>query len=274
MTATGSADVLTQARLEQLDEDGYFITPQIIEESCINSVREEFLRLWQEHIARAEASGNANEARYARQRLFLSRLDHASKACDYLCRHPAILKMLARILGPDVDLTWNQAIMKAPQTVGTDAAQTPGAPLDNTFAWHQDMQYAVMGEYGKDTNPEIFLANHTGLTLWIAISRTTVDNGTLWVLPGRHKEGLLPHRHEKDPVKGEWCGTFDTTWRVPAVLRPGQMLAFRKYLPHGSGQNVSNENRLAYQIGYSVKGAKTGVSLDVSTVLRDGKPVR
>ncbi|MCX5661620.1 MAG: phytanoyl-CoA dioxygenase family protein [Planctomycetota bacterium] len=271
MTTLASPDVLTQLRLRQLDDDGYFTTPVIFDEASVNGVRGEFLRMWQEQIARADASGNKDEARYARQRLFLSQLDHASPICDAFCRHPAILEVLGQILGPDVDITWNQAIMKAPQAKETTQ---PGTALDNTFAWHQDMQYAVAGDYAKDTNPEIFLAPNTGLTLWIAISRTTVDNGTLWVLPGRHKEGLLKHTRQGDPVKGEWAGEYDTSYRVPAVLRPGQMIAFRKYLPHGSGQNVSNENRLAYQIGYSVPGLKTAPSRDVSPVLRGGKPVR
>jgi ectoine hydroxylase-related dioxygenase (phytanoyl-CoA dioxygenase family) len=134
------------------------------------------------------------------------------------------------------------------------------------------MWYATHGGYADDTVPEIFLPNETGLTAWIAISRATVDNGTLWVLPGRHKEGLLPHVW--DTATREWRGQFDTSWRVPAVLRPGPALMFRKYLPHASGPNLWDEPRMAYQLGFGLPGMKKVASPDVAPVLRGGEPAR
>ncbi len=258
-----TADVIvTDQQRQQLDEQGYFITDVLFDEPTLQGVRNEFIRLWENSIAAAQKSGDALTIDQARFRSFMSQLDRLSPTCDAFCRHPTLLDICREVLGDDVDLTWNQSILKAPQKLST---------TDTAFAWHQDMWYATHGTYIEDTNPEIFFPNETGLTIWIAVTRTTVDNGTLWVLPGRHKEGLLPHVF--DESKREWKGEFDTSWKVPAVMRAGQALVFRKYLPHASGANTSDEVRMAYQLGYARPGLKKGASIDLSPVLRDGKPV-
>ncbi|RDJ93896.1 hypothetical protein B4Q13_18725, partial [Lacticaseibacillus rhamnosus] len=67
----------------------------------------------------------------------------------------------------------------------------------------------------------------------------------------------------------DWVGRFDTSYKVPVVMRPGQVIVFNKYLPHGSSANVAvNETRMAYQIGYNVPGLKGGESRDLKPLLR------
>jgi ectoine hydroxylase-related dioxygenase (phytanoyl-CoA dioxygenase family) len=242
----------------QLDEQGFFITPVLFDEATIAAVRGEFERLWQHHIDQTIKGGGDDLAvRQARERAFFACLETRSDICRDFCMHPVFRSLCIQLLGPDADMTWNQAIVKPPG-VG-----------DNAFAWHQDMWYATHGDYVKDTNPDIFNAIETGITVWVAISPTTVENGTLWVLPGRHKEGLFPHVWSES--RREWQGQFDTSAAVPAVLEPGQMLVFRKYLPHGSGANVSDNTRMAYQIGYSVPGLKTAPSPFIVPLIRNGK---
>jgi len=193
----------------------------------------------------------------------MPQIELVDPACDAFCRNPVLLELARQILGDDFDLTWTQAIPKPPQE--------PGMMADNAFAWHQDAWYATHGPFIEGTNPDIFWPNDTGLTMWAAITRTTVDNGTLWVLPGRDKEGLLPHVW--DTATREWRGQYDTSWKIPVVMRAGQVLCFRKYLPHSSGPNVSNETRMAYQLGYCKPGLRTDGKYGIKPVLRGGAPV-
>ena len=109
------------------------------------------------------------------------------------------------------------------------------------------------------------------ITCWVAITRTIVDNGTLWVLPGRHNEGLLPHVWSAE--RNEFQGQFDTSWKIPVVMRAGQVLVFRKYLPHSSGINISSEPRLAYQIGYGVPGINKKTTKNFAPLIRNGELV-
>jgi len=258
MNTTHSASLVSDAQRRQFEEAGFFITDVLFDEPTLEGVRLEFERVWKEKIEAAQGS-DASTQELTRYRPFLTRLHTVSPKCDAFCRHPIFLQLCRELLGADADMTWNQAIPKPP------------APMDNTFAWHQDNWYALHGDYAKDSNLDILKANETSFTVWVAISRTIVDNGTLWVLPGRHKEGLLPHVWNEE--RKEWVGQFDTSWKIPAVMRAGQMLIFRKYLPHGSGANISQETRLAYQIAYSVPGLKFGPSPDILPILRHNEAV-
>jgi ectoine hydroxylase-related dioxygenase (phytanoyl-CoA dioxygenase family) len=263
---TANSFRVTDAQREQLACDGYFITPVIFDDPTVTAVREEMERIWREQVEAAErAKVDALALDQARYRPFIARLQDHSETCGAFCRHPVILDLCRGLVGPDADMTWNQTIIKPPTSRDPNATATA---RENAFAWHQDQWYALKGDYAKDSNLDILEAPNSGITLWIAISRTTVDNGTLWLLPGRHREGLL--EHEWSAEKREWQGKFDTSWKIPAVMRAGQALVMRKYLPHGSGTNVSNETRIAYQIGYSVPGLKKGPSPDLAPVLRGG----
>jgi hypothetical protein len=90
-------------------------------------------------------------------------------------------------------------------------------------------------------------------------------------LPGRHKEGLFHHNWHVE--RKEWQAQVDTSYRIPAVLRPGQMLVFRKYLPHSSGTNVSREVRMAYQISYGEPGINRVPTKNITPLIRNGQVV-
>lgn len=256
---------VTEEQRRQLDRDGYFITDVLFDDATLEAVRQEFKRFWEAEIAAAEKTDDAHRKHWAKIRPHMAQLDHKSPTCHAFCHHPVFAEICRQLIGPDADMTWNQAILKAPageQTAGTE---------HNALGWHQDMYYALNGDFKNDCNLDKLTDPVNGITCWIAITRTTVDNGTMWVLPGRHMEGLLPHVWSQE--RNEYQGQFDVSWRVPAVLRAGQMLIFRKYLPHYSSPNVSNEPRMAYQLGYSVPGINKKPSVNFTPVLRDGKMV-
>ena len=251
--------LVSEAQRAQYMDKGYFVTDVLFDEATLAEVREAFLQIWQGQIDALHEADEATVYR-VRHRPFIARLHEVSEVCDAFCRHEIFMQLAREMVGTDIDMTWNQTIIKPP------------APVDNTFAWHQDMWYATHGEYAKDCNLEILNAPFTGITVWVAVTRTIVDNGTLWVIPGGHKNGLLPHVWSDEGQ--EWQGQFDTSWKIPAVMEAGQMLVFNKYLPHGSGPNVSQEMRMAYQIGYGIPGLKLRPDPDIVPVMRDGVGVR
>jgi ectoine hydroxylase-related dioxygenase (phytanoyl-CoA dioxygenase family) len=127
------------------------------------------------------------------------------------------------MLGPDIDLYWNQSVFKQPE--GT-----------KDFPWHQDDGYTPV-------EPSPYL------TLWLALNDATPENGCISVLPGSHKRGLVPH--EPSPV-GLVCYSNDAPdqgVRVP--VKAGSMAVFSSLTFHKSGPNTSNGPRKAYVIQYS-----------------------
>ena len=256
MTTTAPTVSVTAAQRRQLDADGYFITGVLFDEPTLEGIRGEFKRFWDDEIAAANKTGDPLKMHWAKVRPHMAQIDHRSEICRAFCNHPVFADLARELVGPDVDRTWNQAIVKAPMP------QESAANKQNALGWHQDMYYAEHGTFINDCNETMLRDPNNGITCWVAITRTIVDNGTLWVLPGRHKEGLLPHVWNEE--RHEYQGQFDTSWKIPVVLRPGQVLIFRKYLPHSSGVNISNETRMAYQLGYSVPGINKKPSLILS----------
>jgi ectoine hydroxylase-related dioxygenase (phytanoyl-CoA dioxygenase family) len=258
-TATRTFD-LTDSQREQYDRDGFFVTDVVFEPKLTAMLRDEFQRVWNEEVARAEAAkADATALAMLRTRPFLSDLARRSRACADFLRHPVLLDLARQMIGPDADVPWPQAVIKPPST-----------QLNNSFAWHQDNYYAAHGGYVKNWDRQRLLDLSNGYMCWVAVTRATVANGTLWVLPGKHLEGFLPHT--RDPQRGEWVLQADTSAKRAVELEPGQMLVFSGLTPHASGPNTtSDETRMAYQFGFVRPGTSSVPSL--VPVMREGRPV-
>jgi hypothetical protein len=67
----------------------------------------------------------------------LPRLHRVSPTLGTFVRHPVLVALAARAIGPDVDMLWNQAHCKGPG----------GNPLGR-YPWHQDGFYAPVEPSG------------------------------------------------------------------------------------------------------------------------------
>lgn len=142
---------------------------------------------------------------------------------DAESRRPRLLDAVEDILGPDL-LLWNTSFRdKKP-----DGRQHA--------AWHQDTQYIKL---------EPFL-----LIVWIALTPMTVKSGTLKVIPGSHKWGLLPHTEGDDPdsilTRAQYITReFEASEVADLVLQPGEAGFVNHGIVHCSGTNTSGDRRLA-----------------------------
>lgn len=219
---------------------GYAITPPLLDADTLAVIREVFTRI--------EQGSKAGDGTYkVRNNLFPSGLHRTFPEMARVLRHEAFMGLARQIVGDDVDQTWNQAIIKPAKTGGR-------------FSWHQDARYAI-------TDPL-----DAGFTLWVAISQTTLANGTLWVAPSYWARGLMPHIWDAEHT--EWQCQFDgqaePAEKQPVELQPGQMLIFSRLIPHASGPNTTDAPRLAYQVGFGPPGC---VTADTRKPFGDGVPV-
>lgn len=253
---------VTDAMWAQYARDGYFVTDVVFDEEALAPVRRFFESHWRKSIEGAEREGDPQRIRLTRDRPFLSGLAMQSDVCWQLLRHPALLEIARRLIGPEVDRTYDQAVIKAPQAGKKDVV--------NHFGWHQDAYYPAHGGNTKHWNFDKLLDLNNGFMGWIAITRATVDNGCLWTVPGMHRAGLIPH--VRDEKQRDWNAQFDKSGKLPLALEPGQMLIFTPLTPHASGPNVTqDEVRMAYQFGFASPGTCTLET--VEPVLRGGELV-
>jgi len=246
---------LTETQQIAFRRDGYIVTDVWFGEDELRELRDEFHRVWQDAIQAAEKR-DAKSARLTKNRPFLVNMHTSSPVCASFLKHPALLDVCRQMIGKDVDSIYNQAVIKPPTE-----------EKNNAFAWHQDAYYGIHGSSSHLLDHAVFLDSTRAFVCWVAVTRTTIANGTLWVVPGMHRHGLLPHKLCDDT--GEWICQFDSSSAVPVELQAGQMLIFSMLLPHRSGPNVSDETRMAYQFSYTVPGGSKAPG-SVFPVLREG----
>ena len=146
-----------------------------------------------------------------------------------LARDPAIVDMVAQLIGEDVIL-WGCQVFCKP---GGDGFETP---------WHQDGHYWPIRP----------LAN---CTVWVALDDSTPENGCLRVIPGSHREKRT-HQHlmedREDLVLSQRTAddAFDAAQARDVVLRAGQMSMHDIYMIHGANANRSPKRRAGVAIRY------------------------
>lgn len=213
--------------------DGYVFFEQLLPEGDVARLTELVeiqVRAHQRELMEQNGQGVSRAGEIS----FTQHLAERDPRIAELVRHPRLVEVATRLLGPELDLYWDQAVYKLPDT-----------PRD--FPWHQDNGYTAL-------EPEQYL------TLWLALGDVTIENGCLWVLPGSHTGGVRPHRETaigKAADPGESRGIA-----VPA--RAGDVLAFSSLLLHKSGPNLSAGERKAFIVQYAPVGAYSKA---------DGKPV-
>jgi non-heme Fe2+,alpha-ketoglutarate-dependent halogenase len=167
---------------------------------------------------------------------------------DDLIRHPRILDAIEDIIGPDI-LCWNTVWWIK-------------EPMSNEFvSWHQDRLYL-----GLDTDEFV--------TAWLALSPATIESGCMRILPGSHKNEILPHRdefkeHNMLSRGQEIAVQVDESKAVPMELTAGQISLHNVRLAHASNPNRSGDRRIGLSMHYiPPKTRQVALDWDSATLVR------
>ncbi|MCB9570290.1 MAG: phytanoyl-CoA dioxygenase family protein [Myxococcales bacterium] len=179
--------------------------------------------------------------------------------------HPAIVERVAQLLGPDLLLWRTQFFPKYPGMGGT--------------GWHQATSYLNETMRVATLSPP-HLDELFQLTVWIAVTDSTIENGCLRVIPGTHRE-LLPMRVEEyDPVRHaeNKSDRFGTKIMRPAdgirdedavnlVMKAGEFVIFSERVMHGALPNITKDDA---RLGMSGRYIVPDVRIHNPWVLGDG----
>ncbi len=110
--------------------------------------------------------------------------------------------------------------------------------------WHQDHAY-----FNHPLDTKI-------IGVWIALADVGPENGCMYLLPGAHQQGPIPHFMRRD---WQICDAeiFEALAgrRIAAPMKAGDVLVFDSKLPHGTPKNRSNGWRWAVQLHYRSVGS-------------------
>lgn len=214
------------------DRDGFVVVPDVVPPPVLAAATADLdgLEAKVERYLAAQDGGRASIAESGA----ITFTVHAvlrSAAARRLVREPALVGLTRDLVGPDVNLYWDQAVYKKPEK-------------PRRFPWHQDTGYTFV-------EPQHYL------TCWVALTDATVANGCPWVLPGVHRAGTLLHRWV-DPIGWECLpadgAEGDAASAVPAEVPAGGAVVFSSLTPHFTGPNTTDAVRKAYIVQYGPAG--------------------
>lgn len=225
---TGPFRALTEEQAGRYDELGFVVLPGLLDADLVARVRAEIDR-FEAKTERLLASVEEGRISIAESGAitFTTHLVARSALLQELSRHPVLVDVCRDLLGPDVSLYWDQAVYKKPEK-------------PRRFPWHQDNGYA-------------FVEPQQYLTIWVALTDATRDNGCPVVAPGFHRLGTLAHEFV-DPLG--WECLQDPEGSVAAEVEAGGAVVFSSLTPHYTGPNATHDVRKAYILQYAATGSE------------------
>lgn len=288
--------MLTSAQMDSFMRDGALVVPNAIDADTVAEVRRAFAARVDDLIARAVKAGtmSAPSAAGFDEKLtallcaapeYYQHLDislpmiadlgaevpewrrlfgdewrreagfFAPDAVFNLLTHPRTAAIARQILGDNIILSPVQHVrIKPPQRLLPSAARRD-ANMARTL-WHQDE--AVVTEDAAGTPI---------LTVWIAVSDATPENGCMYAVRGSHLRadsendfGLTRHCPGKE-LAGEIYipdSEIDRENLIPLEARSGDAVLLHRRTIHGAGANDSAALRWSFDLRYQPRGTPSG----------------
>ena len=167
---------------------------------------------------------------------------HIGPAVFEMATHPRLLDIAESLLGPELTSNPIQHVrIKPPEA---EVAETERRAHIIATDWHQDKGVTMPS------------ADETQMvTIWLAITDATIENGCLQVKPGMRND-MLPHCTRKQPGITETYLPKGSA--VPTPVKSGGAVIFHPLTPHASLSNRSNGYRWSFDLRYNVTGQSTG----------------
>lgn len=231
-----NSTALDKAQIQQYHEDGYIFLGKIFSDETVEALRKEEYRFRTSPIW-PDSSGLATT-------IFRSQVQAYSSVVRRAGLEGGHVPSIQQLIGPNVIFWYTQFVTKLPDA-NTGKSE---------FPWHQDNGYA------RGILPA------TNITVWVALDAVDERNGCVYVLPGSHKHGLLDHSTKADT----WHLQIDVEGDgVPAILQPGEAVAFTGLTLHRSKLNHTVNARRGFFMEYADADAREGVTTDHPRYLVD-----
>ena len=156
---------------------------------------------------------------------------HRSDPFKSLATGPRLIGVVRPLIDGDFDVFLSQVVWKVPGALGQP--------------WHQDSSIFP------------FEPSRPVVAAWIALTAATEANSCLRFVPRSHTADLAPHdRDQSGPTAGRYVTLVDQDVLDfdSIAMSPGDLAVFDSHLVHSSGDNVSNEPRIALCFHFAASG--------------------
>jgi phytanoyl-CoA hydroxylase len=265
---------LTAAQLQQFNDEGYLVVEDVLDPATdLQPVMDEYSAILDGIVDGLVAEGvlthrykhlpfleRLTEVCQDSKRLFSSYFDislpqagvkydtpiHVGPAVFRLLTNRRLLDTVESVVGPEVYSNPVQHIRtKLPKRAIPTGGKFNG--LVEKIDWHQDNGVVL---------PEADDASI--LTVWLALTDATIENGCMQVIPRSHQVGIVDHCPGDQGVRiPSSIIAVDTAKPLP--MRAGSILLMTQRTVHSSLDNITNDQvRMSFDLRYQPTGQPTG----------------
>lgn len=225
--------VLTQAQIQQFQDQGYLLLENAIDATQIDSIQTQFAEWVEESKSQTEAYGITKDGRPR----FDVEVDHSSEhpalrrvasptelseTCLNIVRNSAASQAVVDSMGPNIRFHHSKFNSKLPKT-------------STVVKWHQDFTF----------EPH---SNDDTVTVLIFVDEVTLENGPLLLAPGSNKGELHSLWHDgvfTGAMSDEAAAKFEKV-AVPCVGKAGSACLMSGRVAHASRANQSDAARTLF----------------------------
>lgn len=168
---------------------------------------------------------------------------HFGPAVFDMVTAPRLLDMVEDLIGAEITSNPIQHVRIKPPSSDLQRDETR-AHITATD-WHQDRAVALAEADETDM-----------VTVWLAITDATVENGCLQVIPMESEQQMLPHCPKVQT--GIADGFIDEARAVPLPVKAGGAVIFHPMTPHASRINRTDGFRWSFDLRYHKTGQNSG----------------
>jgi ectoine hydroxylase-related dioxygenase (phytanoyl-CoA dioxygenase family) len=213
----------------QFAEQGYAVFPGALAGEALALLRAECDGFVAREDARMDAAGvDTIGISHRGKRYFANECQRVVPALRSVLFGQAIAQICRATLGDTAYFFFDQYVVKGPEG---------GLP----FAWHQDSGYVVGNGGPPDHAPY--------LTCWCPLDDSTEENGTVRLIPGSHRGGIM--RHDRQAGTNDLVGAPADSEGIVVEAKAGDVVAFSSLTLHATGANRSNRPRRVYLAQYT-----------------------
>jgi ectoine hydroxylase-related dioxygenase (phytanoyl-CoA dioxygenase family) len=200
---------------------GYLIAPGLLSGTEINELKKETAAIFRGERGYVdgmlEVEKNENDSDVLKKYVAIHFPHKISPLIHSFLSHKKIVDVLTRIISPHVKCMQSMLFVKGPGKAGQ--------------SWHQDEFYIPTRDRSL-----------TGV--WIAIDDATIENGCLWIIPGR--PGYMMRRVKNESNEYADVDTVDVSAYssddlVPVEVKSGSVVFFNGYTLHSSLRNKTTD---------------------------------
>lgn len=209
--------MISARQIEDYETNGFLVLDSELTDFQIEAIKAEILSSLTEIESRkADDPAYQDISKYRR---FTVGLHLNNKAIRSYVQSPIFQKIGKAFVGNQVDLSGTSTITKS-------------KGKNRSIDWHQDLIY--------DKNQDA-----SQIVCWTSVTHSDPENGGLFVFPGSHKSGLLPHGKSELYSRDLRTVGVEPEKATPLTLRKGQVVVLHPLVVHGSCDNKTDGDRIA-----------------------------